>query len=810
MLTIFFSDFENKIIRLWIENFIEKLNRNAQSSTDSTHIQRIAKKTQASTTANIKQTKIVTLPIYPLFINPYYHPTITYSNYIPSSYSATSHLIPISQVPYQQEEYHHRFLIPFYAKFPDGYTHIPISTPTINNYPSKTKKLEYTLSDITSPHNSDDFQIYNMPGKEINIPIDETPINTTNKILNHNHSDNLDQIEPYKDNFEEPIKIYQIKDENDENFKPTKDQKKLDIINNLPSSMSIEPNQMNESQEQSFSKSDTKLITSRPPKNSLKKAYVMSTVEPIAISKITSHSNIISDINNQDSQISFDTDYHLTNTLTATTHVFSELFSTQKPLLITEQPDSTLETESIAPGDSNYEETDGDNIQLSETRQVQHYPQSMENKETKIRTLNTPIKTEEKSSIEITKILNRESTSPYLTTKYVSTPKCENNDCLTTKSSLVAIQNTYTLHNDPLHVRSVYSTPQSSTVVINEHDLQSDLIKPSTHSSPSFTNDHSVISEITTLPHTISHSIKSPSSSPFLEVTTSNQTSFKTISNKANDIQSTNLHYSSSVPVLLPLTYEKSKSSVLLETKTEQIPSIPLIYNNNTENNNQNTHKPSYYDESTNRLHLTTITIPSKGITEQKSFVKTDQNNQFSSKSTSFRSSNSEKENIHEDDKTHHNISFTANTRKKNSTITTSPLKSLYTSNQKYSHLVTDPADSKYKKFSKNREWQTTEIPEDYKDSDPWYKYMYTQKPQKKELNDDQIDYLLQKLVKSLTYEIEKQTISKESLTRILAPQLGDQVFIIHPLGKDASKLMETEVLKKQNSTGQLKNVNEQ
>lgn len=750
------------------------------------------------------------MPIYPLYINPYYHPTITYSNYIPLPYGATSQLISISQVPYQQEEYHHRFLIPYNAKFLNGYSQVATTIPTINNYPSKTKILQYTQNDNTFPHNSGDFQNYNKPEKEINGPIDGIPIDITNKMINHNHLNSLNQMDPIKDKFEEPIKIYQTKDEEHEKLKPTRDQKKLDIIDDLSNSMSTEPNQINESQELSFSTTDIKLNTSSPPKNTLIKTYAISTIEPIASSEIPSQSDMI---NNQESHIPFDTNYHLTDTSTPTAHFFSGLFSTQKPFSSTEQPESTFETETITPEGNNYEETstDGENYQLPETRQVQPNSQFMDNKKAKLRTLYTPIKTEEKSLTEITKTLNRESTSPYSTTKYVSTPTCENNDCLT--SSHIVVQSTYpSLHSDPFQMRSAYSTPQSPTIITSKNDLQSDLTKPSTPSSPSFIKyNHSIISETTTLPGTSLHSstVISPSLSPFLEITTSNQTSFEAIpSNKINDIRSTNLHNSSSVPALLPLTNEKSKSSVLLETKTEQTLSIPIIYNKNKEKNNQNTHTPSSYDESTNQSHLTTIMIPSNGIPNQKPIVKIDQNIQPIGNNTSFRSSINEKENIHDNDKTHNII--TAGETKKNSLITTtSPIKSSYSSNQRHSQLVTDPADSKHTKSDNNRNRQTTETLENYKDSDPWYKYMYNQKPQKKELNDEQIEYLLQKLVKSLTYEIEKQTVSKENVAKLLAPQLGDQIYIIHPLGKTATKLMETEGQTK-NNTGQLKNVNEQ
>jgi len=75
---------------------------------------------------------------------------------------------------------------------------------------------------------------------------------------------------------------------------------------------------------------------------------------------------------------------------------------------------------------------------------------------------------------------------------------------------------------------------------------------------------------------------------------------------------------------------------------------------------------------------------------------------------------------------------------------------------------------------------------------------VYTQQPVKKELNEEQLDFLLKKLIKLLKPEIEKQTLTEESVARFVTPKLGDRdklIYIILPWVKEAAIRIENEKL---------------
>lgn len=106
----------------------------------------------------------------------------------------------------------------------------------------------------------------------------------------------------------------------------------------------------------------------------------------------------------------------------------------------------------------------------------------------------------------------------------------------------------------------------------------------------------------------------------------------------------------------------------------------------------------------------------------------------------------------------------------------------------------TAPDDSTYRTSANNRDRyasKTSLTPQSLKDSDIWYNHLYAQTPPKKELNDEQIDFLLKKLIKLLKPEIEKQSITKDSISRFVTPKHADQeklVYIILPWIRDTSK----------------------
>lgn len=776
LMIYFFAEIEDEILRTWIERFIETYNKNVQSSTEPTHIQRIAKKSRTNTSSKPvpEYRNIAPMTMYPFFFNPYYHQTIHYPHYVPLPYGTPARLIPMSQVPYSQEESHHRFLVPPHAQI-----------PTVTDHPKIKKPINVQTN--APPNNQDEIPQYEKPQE---IPT----IDASNKILNP-HPDGI--IHGGQPSIEHRLESHPIDNDNKYEANPTRGGKLLTNTDNLPDSIPtmIPYYPFNESQSienltqlttgDAFLDTSTLIDTISNPET----GHTTSTSIPMTISDISDPLDVIS---SSVPQLPFDSNYQWSDALRTILRSFPPT---------TDQPVTTIETESITTSNnipvamSTVEE----NKNSGEPQENQQYSRSLNNKEptTDISEM-FYIKPEDKLTeiINETKTPNIEIASLssditfYPRNALFSARLSKNNDSQTSKSPLINSPSIIpTLSNDsyysPNQMRSVGSTTQS-TQDYNTSNNQSDLIITSTNSSPIST----MVLEITSFPFTAAQSSTIlPSSSPPPNKMNSHQTSSYSIMGYVKNTQSTNVYYTSLLPTFKSLNDTVSK----IEDKTEKYSSI--VDKSSMKTTTENTNILTSNDKLVTSTPATPTIIPLPRVNKPKPLIKTTQTNlpediKMESKYNTGTNAGTEKSiNTYKIENT--NNYFRPATERTRETPQIS-VKSNSSTRRMF------PDDSKHRKISDSPDQYTsmTETPQSYKDSDLWYNHMNTQSLRKNELNEEQKDFLLKKLIKLLKPENDKQLITKDSLAGAIAPKLGDQkklVYIIVPWGRDPVRTVDYE-----------------
>lgn len=734
---------------------------------------------------------IATLSIYPFLVNPYYQPSI-YSSYIPLPYDPTTHVIPVGQVPNLKDEYHHRFLGPLHTQFPVGYANVPgIMSPTlINNEPEIQKTINVQNSI--------------QPGNQEVIKKDDKELYISKQIINQN-KDDFDHTSPIGLNLEEPIKIYQKKDDKIEQPNLKMDRKLLDhlIADNIPTTLTTQQNQTTGSQEvQDLHPSTTfaDFDTTMPLDTiNFQKTYLVSPLPPLNISNESNKSETYS---SSDSQLPLRSDEFIT-----VKQILLHRSTTQEPLSNTKQLITIPVTpySSTTTSDQNQEDTSEKRSRPDEPRNS--HPYSNDKYTTDI--LKTSIININEISTEMAKttlspeVLNASSTLPTTMTTILSTPLCENNDSKISTSSMVrAKTNIYAkLYNVPIQKINGISD-KKSTKVSNDQDNIYNLISSSTRPSViSITT-----SETSTLQYTkISSPMVFTSSSPQPKYYSSTKLSdVKCITDKNDKSQSTSLLYTSLLPTIIqPMNIKNITTTILVETKTEKTPQFTLNSNKYIKNIKQNTNIPRHNDESTISSSIPTIFIPSRNVFNTNLPVKTVQNNLPSD--ITIYSNNYQRQNIPtstEKSNTYQygniNTYFPTTTKgTKRSTLkpTVTPIIQ-YNSVQRKIPLDKVSSDSKFRKTTYKIDQYVTETPQTIEDSELWYNHMYPQNTLKKEVNEEQIHVLLKKIIKLLKPEIEKQALTKESVARLIPSRLEDPekfVYIIYPWIIDEAKNIEHE-----------------
>jgi len=801
---IYFSDLEDKLLRIWIKYLINRLNTNDRSSNESTsNIQRIAKKSRTSASTNFiheKQRNTAPLPVYPFIFNPFIHHTI-YSTFVPLPHVATTHLIPISQVPYQQEEYHHQILIPIQTQYPYGFSHVPgymSSTPV--NMNTNFKKPVNFYSYIT-PNNQGEIRKYDK--------YEETPASMTKIDINNTTPMGLP--------LEEPVQINPTKDEEIEQINPSKGEESLNVVKKLPKPVIMPNNQTKKFQDTQYLSLHTtgeELDTSTSSDTTIFQEHYSTTLMPMDKLDLSSQPEIFNSKSIQ--LVPSKNSYYVTDKSIIINQSFSKS-STQEinTWPTTENPKKSTTESETEPENINYSDTKETSIveernQSGDPRQVPVSDLSLRDKnETKYISEASTIRTEEKSMETVKsqepKILIVSSTIAYQKPTLLPTTLYDTNDSQKSKSSINVTESIKTVVQITSNESSIQSKSEFSTTRptrVNDENYNQSVLNSSTVSQISDTK----VSEPTTLTNKISKPLTiAVSTSPFsLGSITSQIPYFQISSNKNNSIQPTSLPYSYSTPAIQPLNFNNTVISVFKDPKTEQTPSV--IKNSGDYNIKNLKDIKLSYDKST-ILPKTTVTTPSR----RESIENTIQNNKSPSVkiitpkiSQHIRTTTEIPNILYREDKMNHNFSVTAKETRKNWLTSKTTVKPRI-SNQKQPLPLVTVSDSLKRKSINNQDRiiAKTEPPQTYDDSQLWYNnQMNTENIPKKELNDAQIDFLLKKLIKLLKPEIEKETLTKDSLARLIAPKLGDQdklVYIIFPWVRDAANNMENEENTKMN-----------
>uniref|UniRef100_A0A2S2PD73 Uncharacterized protein n=1 Tax=Schizaphis graminum TaxID=13262 RepID=A0A2S2PD73_SCHGA len=712
---------------------------------------------------------IAALSMYPFLINPLYQPSI-YSSYIPLPYDATTRLIPIGQVPYQKEEYHHRFFGPLHTQFPIGYTNVQgiMSSTLINNDPEVNETVNVPNS--IPPGNQEVIKKYD---NQSHTP--EQKLNQSQDYIDHTSTQGL--------NLEELIKNDQKKIDISEQQNSKSDRKLLDqtIVDDLQNTVTADQNQMSESYEIQDLQPITTTIESNNTSMTLNtinftETYQTSTISSLNISNKTSKSKIYS---NSVSQFSLSSD-QLVKHINLPNHS-----TTQEPTFLS----NTDKNQEIT---LTFEERS----QQNKLQKAHHYSNHKLTADIlKVPIINIgEISTETAITRQDSKLINVFPMPPLTTTTTLfSTPLCENNYSeITSSSHSPRITSNGKEKNNP-------SSDQKLKKYINGQDNIMNL-----NSSPTPPSAISILtSKISTFSYPKTYSaIILTSSQPHHKYFSSTQSPYaKYITDKNNKIQPTSLRYTSLLPTIFqPLNINNTiTTSVLVETKTEPTPSNTMNSNKYTNSITQNTNAPRHHDGLTRPTSTSKITITPHDFFYTESRVKNIQNNSTSDKNMySYQSPKiptaTKKSNTHKDDDINNYLSITTEETKRSSfKPTVMPIKQ-NNSAQKKLPLITDSDDSKFRKLTYNQE--TLNSPRSTEDSELWYNHMYPQNPLKKEPNEEQIHFLLKKIIKLLKPEIEKQTLTKESVARLVPPRLGDPekfVYIIYPWVIDAAKNLENE-----------------
>jgi len=738
---------------------------------------------------------ISSLSIYPFLVNPFYQPSI-YSSYIPLPYDATTHLLPIGQVPFKKDEYHHRFLGPLHTQFPVGYTNIPgiISPMLINNEPEIKKTMN--VQNSIPPGNQEVTQMH------------DKVLHTSEQILNQN-KDDFNHTSPMGLNLEEPIKIYQKNDDKIELPNSKTDRKLHDhlIVDDLPNTLTAEQNQMTGSHEirdlqpsTTFADFDTTM--SLDPIY-FPKTYLVSPLPPLTISNEPSKSETYS---NSVSQLPLSSDEFIT-----VKQMLLHRSTTQEPMSGTKQLVTTVKPySSTTISDENQEDTSEKRSRPDEPRNSHHYSNDKYTTDiSKTPIINiSEISTEISETTRNPEVLNALSTLPTTTMNTIfSTSLCENNDSkISTSPSVARAETNINAKSYGVPLQKINGkSDKKYTKVSNGQDNINNSISSSTRPSViSITT-----SETSTLPNAKASSstifTSSPPQTKYYSSTKSPDV--KCITDKNNKIQSTSSHYTSLLPTILqPLNIKTTTTTTLVETITEKTSQITLNSNKYVNNIKQNTNIPRHHDELTISSSTPTIFIPSHNIFNTETPGKTVQNNLPSDTtmySNNYQNQNiptsTEKSNTYKDGNINTYFSTTTKGTKRSTLKPTVAPINQYNSVQRKIALDIVSGDSKLRKTTYNQNrymMETSSTPQSIEDSELWYNHMYPQNALKKEVNEEQIHLLLKKIIKLLKPEIEKQTLTKESVARLVPSRLGDPekfVYIIYPWIIDEAKNIEHE-----------------
>lgn len=773
---IYFLELEDKLLRIWIKYLIDRLNTNDRSSNESkTNIQRIAKKgrTSSSTTSiHGKHRNTAPLPVYPFIFHPFFHPTI-YSSYMPLPYGATTHLIPISHVPYSQEAYHHRIFVPIHTPHSYEYPR-PSSTPI--NINTSIKKPVNVLTYIP-PNNQNEIQKYD---KTENVPLDSMI-----HISTHNQS-----IPIKETNTEEG--------ESEESNAPRRGKpliNKKDSITNLPTT-----NEMNKFQQAQLpttlvelNNSPTQINTITIPKNHY------TTFIPVESSSKPNVEIV--------SQLPLFNDQHESDKSSTTMRIFSQS-SSPEVTYFSSTTETTVETESTNTLDIDVR--DG----LTEERNRSGEPQknkfdqlSLKNNDTSVEISKGSVNIEEKSAETIKPEYPEElSSTPliplYSKTTFISSTVCEDSDCTKSKLSPIVSPNIETttlksLDDSTIQMRSDISTVSPTRYyTVNDHQPSSSISLVSA----------STVLETTTIlhknPEISTHVTPLPSPPLTTYIDSSKTPYYKNSDDLNNENHSTSSHHTSPLFTEQPLNNDDDNTTTkLAETKTERAQTVTKTENSSVKITKQNTNTLQLLETM-----MTTMMTPLRhDAIKVKPSKKTSNNNKPSENVTVTKSNLSHFPTTPEKMKKNkeNEMSQTYPTTTKETKISsfrsiTTPIKPR-SSIQKNTQAFTAAGDSKPRKsmINQDRYMNKTEPSQMLDESELWYdNQMKTPKLPKKELNEEQIDFLLKKLVKLLKPEIEKQTFTKESIERFITPKLGDQdklVYIIFPWVRDVAKNIEKE-----------------
>jgi len=672
-----------------------------------------------------------------------------------------------------------------------------MSSILINNDPEIKKTMN-----VQNSIPSDDQEVIQEHDKELH---------TSEQILNQNQNES-----PVGLHLEQPTKIYHKKYDKIEQSNLKINQKLLDhiIVDGIPNTITADQNQTTGSHEIRNLQPSTTLVefdTSIPLDTiNFPKTYLVSPLPPLTISNEPSKSEIYS---NSVSQLPLNFDEFL--------NLAQKSSTTQEPsaFLNTKNPVTTVETYSST---TTSEKNQADSL-IAEKRSQPDEPQNSHhysNDKYTAHILKSAVTSIKEISTEVTKItqnpevLNELSTLPTTTTTTIfSTPLCENNDSKTTPSNTVRDE-TYIhakSYKVPVQIMINSESNKKFVKVSNEQDNIIDLISSSTRPSViSITT-----SETSTLPYTTSSSMiiqSSPQHSKYYSSTKS--PNLKCITNKNNTIQTTSIRPTSFFPIILqPLNIKNITTSILVETKTEHTPLITLNSNKYINNINQDTNIPRHHDESNRSLSTPTMFIPLHNIFSTLTPINIVQNNlpyDTSTYSNNYQSQNiptsTEKSNTYKDDNINSYISTTTKGTKRNTLTASAKPINQYNSVHKKIHLDVVSDGLKFRKTTNNQDRHVTETsntPQSIEDSELWYDHMYPKNELKKETNEKQIHVLLKKIIKLLKPEIEKQTLTKESVARLVPPKLGDPekfVYIIYPWIIDEAKNIENEERTKTNA----------
>ncbi|XP_025407715.1 filamentous growth regulator 23-like [Sipha flava] len=754
-------EFEEKVLRAWIEQLIKRYNKNVQSATNPTNIQRIAKKSRTSSSATgpaLNHENVAPLPINSIIFNPYYHPTF-YSSYIPLPYGPTTHLIPITHVSYPQQEYHHRVFIPVHAQLPYEYTQVPniMSSTLINGHPK-----------IKRP---------------TNVPLHYVPSNIQDEIQDYDQAQDLDGFGQQHVTAEHAQIDQGIYDENGKPIPATRDGKLVDNINNLPSTMSTEPHQMNESQKAEFLSSTNDITMSTTPVS-------------MTISDNPSTSEAFGD---PVSQTPSDNVYRSSDKLNSTMKLLSSQSVTKEPYLIKTSEDLETTTE-IVTTSSYVNNPEDESTKTEEDYQPNEPRESVDT--------TTDISDTSVINVENASKINNTTQTPMATTifsalLYSMTPsapttlQCKNNDCSTTNSTYDMTRSVKTtkhqdLHESPVQMGSIYSSTQSASI----NYKQSNAISSSTRLPPT-SNSEILPYTSSIMPNNVLLSLQ------VSEALTTLQPTFLQPFDKYNESTPTSINDTTSIQRLQSLNHNITTTTKLIETETRTTPLIKNNGQNNSKNVAQNVSILMSLDISKKHEH------DASAKTEKDNFPLglniTPSENLVSRTQTSTEKSDV----LTNIEMGRYPPAIASETSSSLKPIMKST--KLFNSIQNKALFTTVSGESTYRTSANDQDRHTSGTssltPQTLKGSDLWYSQLYTQTPPKKELNEEQIDFLLKKLIKLLRPEIEKQSMTKDSITRFVTPKHANQeklVYIILPWIRDTNKNVRNEE-RTENTTGPLK-----